>query len=211
MIWTHRYNFLVRLLCVGILVVLMIIYSEYRERHNYEVTGISAPIVMLIGLAIYFLAYELFFRTFGDWLYCRITLGMKITFHQAKKLSTALSPRLFLSGKWLNLKEVLSLPKEQRFPAAMSITTSLSQSQKNEAKKSFAVSGSKKTDQIASIILMVGCLIVAFFNFFPASLITDLFSDNGEYYPMLNFVILLLPTLIAYYLFVPWLRRRFKR
>lgn len=134
---------------------------------------------------------------------------MTIDFTQAKKLNDALSPNPFpfTSLKWLSLKEVKGLDKENKYNAAIELLDKWTEEKRvnREAQiEKFKNSlGQSKVFEVVMSLLVVICFITNFLNLPPASFAIKYycnFFDTDKYSPMLIggilTLILLLPVLL---------------
>lgn len=196
MVWSHFYDLVAKLasLVLSILIICKISFLE------------NNPISLIVTIIAFFLFLYIFcFRTLGSWLYCNINLKMKVSMSQAKDLNYALSILNPLRKEWLSLKEVKSLPVEERFNTAKQLTNEFLAREKRDKKKDFenfkSYSPIHKAGLILFGMLVIGLLIVSELNLPPASYLTELYTNFFEtdcYYPMLNWIILVLPLLVIF-------------
>ena len=115
MLWSNGWDLLLKILWLfgGVILAVVLHLDDVAKSiglTNDTVTGI-------IGFALWVLIYRQFLSTISSWLYARVSLGAPVTLGEARDLR-----RLFQSDfsfKWIPLKDVKKLPKEQRRAAVM--------------------------------------------------------------------------------------------
>jgi hypothetical protein len=185
MFWTHIYDSILK---AGFWLILMLtlLSIPYFEE--------SMMLVLLISTVISIVAYVLFLRTFGSYLYCRFTLKMKVTFQEAKALNEALSPATlrYFDMKWLPLKEVKPLHESKKYAVALKMLNDWTEQRKQkrkEQKDTFKDSPLFiKLLDVLTVVSCVGFLVTSIFNLPPASYVINLYCglfDTNKYDPML--------------------------
>lgn len=80
--------------------------------------GLATFIVVSLLAILWALLYRQFLSTIAAWLYGRVNLGARISVADAQRLARLF--QLDLSMKWVSMKEVRQLPREDRRVALMS-------------------------------------------------------------------------------------------
>jgi hypothetical protein len=117
MLWSNGWDLLLKVLWLfgAVILVVFLHLDELPQKvglTNGTVTGI-------IGFALWILIYRQFISTISSWLYARVTLGAPVSLSEAHELR-----RLFqadFSFKWIPLREVKQLPKDQRRDAVLAM------------------------------------------------------------------------------------------
>lgn len=205
MTWTHPYNLLAQFVSF-LLPIFILINIPYFE----EGKGIA---IFIISLVTAILLYIYFFRTLGNYLYCRLNLKMKISFSQTKKLNDAFAPNPFLNGrKWLplNILSDMRIDSEEKYIIAleqMEAWKAASKKEKIKASEDFKNSSVRtKIFGYVLVSFLIISLISSFFNFPPASLFIKLYCETFEEdrYPII--LMGLLPVFVFILLYYGYIR-----
>lgn len=111
--WTHIYDLFAKLvaLVASVALTLWAITPLHLSSH---VDGLMvAGSLVFLGIPLYFFLM----RTVGSLMYCRIALGAKFSFGQARQLDGVLAPILPLL--WCPMKEVRDVADSGKFDAAV--------------------------------------------------------------------------------------------
>ena len=188
--WTHLFNLLVKAVCFVAVITLLLLLPSLDDSEGLLFFAVFA--------ACFALLYYGFFRRLGDYLYCTLYLKMDVTWQEVGLLKDGLSP--VISTKWLPMREVQKVPREQRFERALELLrqwnthVTIKTEEKVEEFKDLSFLG--KTLNALLILLVLGAIATSFLNIPPASYITEFYCnlfDTNSYYPMLNVVILCIP------------------
>ena len=201
MIWTHKYDLLVKLLCIAAVVALFIPVSDYLELQGYPTH--FGPLVFGLALVLAVIIYAILLRSVGTYLYARFTLEMPVSFAQAKKLNKAFAPLFPVGMKWLPMHELYGLPDEHKYEAALRIMDTWIDYKVERKDKEQKVRDLEplniKVARTVMVVLMISCFGLSVMNLPPASYLSRftswLFNENA-YYPMLNFCVLVSPLLL---------------
>lgn len=192
MIWTHIYDFLLKLI-TAVTTLLLITQVPFTEQQ-------PAWIILSI-LALVFLIYHYWIRTFATYLYCRRTLRMPVSIQQAGRLDNAFTPTFSSNLKWLPMTFIKDLDDNIKYQTALDTYRQwqTEKKQENDRKlQQFKKAG--KADQIVTILFFLTCgyfVIASILNLPPASFITAAYCrifETDHYVPILNSFILIIPT-----------------
>jgi len=100
MIWTHIYDLILKLTTLFLSIIILI---------PIPYLGDNGIVVVILGIILFFVIYNLFVRTLATYLYCKFTLKMNIDLSQAKQLNEAYSPIFPMTMKWLPMKELKNI------------------------------------------------------------------------------------------------------
>jgi len=115
MLWSHGWDLLLKVMWLFAAPILIVVLHVDELPPKIGLT--SGTVTGIIGVALWVLIYRQGLSTIAAWLYARLSLGAPVSLREAHQLR-----RLFqtdLSFKWVPLKEVKLLPKEQRRDAVL--------------------------------------------------------------------------------------------
>lgn len=206
MVWTHGYDLLVKLVVLALTGFLLYLGVNILEDNGVTTYGpVFSPLLMLSIIGVFIGLYWYIFRTLSSYLYARFTLGMDISYSQAKQFNRAFTG-LIPFGKWLPMTEVLYYPPEERYEKGIAILRQY-ETGADELKRIIKESTdrkpvSKKVYEVVAFVVVVGGLAVSMMNVPPASYITLAFmklTDGNSYYPLLNFgILMIIPGIILF-------------
>jgi hypothetical protein len=117
--YSHIWDFVLK---VASLVAIVIIAVSLHAQERLVAAGFGdgfATFTVVSLLAIgWALLYRQYLSTVAAWLYGRVNLGARISLADAQRLARLF--QLDLSMKWVGMKEVRRLPRDQRRVALMS-------------------------------------------------------------------------------------------
>ena len=117
MIYSHIWDGLLKLATL-FAVIVAAIESGLEERMQGIAGNDNAKFVLIaLAVVIWAILYRQVLSVFASWLYARVSLGANVTFGEAKALRRLF--QLDFSFKWIPLKDVKKLPREQRHDATM--------------------------------------------------------------------------------------------
>ena len=196
MIWTHAYDLILKLITM-FLAIFFLLQIPYLEDQS--------AIVIILGIILFFVIYNLFARTLATFFYCKFTLKMDIDLNQAKQLNEAFSPIFPLNMKWLPMKELKDIEDANKFQIALDTFTNWDKQNKQKRKQQlqeFKNAGQKTKILTAIMYVLVGYfMIAAFMNLPPANYVTLAYYklfDTDKYYPILNCISLVIPTILLF-------------
>lgn len=182
MIWTHYYDLLVKI-SILFLSIFTLNLIPFFDGHEFYLTILS------IILSTTF--YILILRTFGSYLYCRITLKMAITIGEAKNLNDALSPFPLQHGdlNWLPLTEIINVEHSKKYEAALILANQWKKSKmENWVKTKEQSKGLVRLIEISIGVIFIGMLISSNLNLPPSNYFIELYCkifNTNQYSPML--------------------------
>jgi len=203
MFWSHKYDFVLKLLslaiCIGLLIpILNSLDSTGSYSGRWYVFG-----MMAIAVVLFMGSYLLLFRTISTFAYAKFTLKMNLSFHQARTLNNAYTP-LLPHNKWLPMQELRDMPDDTKYETALAILQQwedAKRSERNAKRTEFANAPlALKALKILFGALMVWIFIAGVANLPPCSYITNfiMWAGGDRYYPMLNICLLILPVAVVY-------------
>jgi len=196
MIWTHIYDLILKLTTLFLSIIILI---------PIPYLGDNGIVVVILGIILFFVIYNLFVRTLATYLYCKFTLKMNIDLSQAKQLNEAYSPIFPMTMKWLPMKELKNIDETIKYQTALDTYRNWDEQNKQNRKQQlqdFKNAGQKtKILTVIMYVLVVYFMIAGFMDLPPANYLTlgycKLF-DTENYYPLLNCFILVIPTIILF-------------
>lgn len=181
MIWTHIYDLIVKLGTLFLSIFALTLIPFFEEQ---------GVLIVILSIIFSVIAYTIFLRTLGSYLYCRLTLKMPVTMKQAKTLNKGLAPIPFQFGdfSWLPLTEVKNID-DNKYDMALSLIDQWTMKRRERWQKIIEQStGFVKFIEILMAVIFIGMLATSHFNIPPASYIIELYCkifDTNEYHPML--------------------------
>ena len=161
--------------------------------------------IIILGIVLFFVIYNLLVRTFATYLYCKLTLKMNVNLNQAKKLNDAFSPIFPLNMKWLPMKELKTIDATDKYQIALSTYKNWDEQNKQNRKQQLQdFKNARQKTKILTVIMyiVVGYFMIAgFMDLQPANFLTLAYCklfDTDKYYPILNSLILVLPTILLF-------------
>lgn len=112
---------------VASLVTIMMIGVSFHAHERLVAAGLGDGLATFIVVTLltigWALLYRQFLSTIAAWLYGSVNLGARISLADAQRLARLF--QLDLSMKWVSMKEVRQLPREDRRVALMSALNAL--------------------------------------------------------------------------------------
>ena len=115
MLWSNGWDLFLKV--VWLIAAPILIVVLHLDALPQKVGLTNDTVVGVIGVALWFLIYRQGLSTIASWLYARLSLGAPVSLGEAHELR-----RLFqtdLSFKWVPLRDVKQLPREQRRAAVL--------------------------------------------------------------------------------------------
>jgi hypothetical protein len=130
---------------------------------------------------------------------------MSVDLGQAKQLNDAFSPIFPLKMEWLPMDELKNIDNKDKFQIALDTYKDWDEQHKQNRKQQFQdFKNAEQRTKILTVILyiLVGYFMISgFMNLPPASYLTLAYCklfDTEEYFPLLNGLILVLPTILVF-------------
>lgn len=195
MVWTHIYDLILKSITL-FLFIITLSQIPYLEDHSV--------FVILLGVVLSFVLYYFFVRTLATYLYCRLTLKMRVDLTQAKQLNDAFTPIFSFDNNWLPMKELKHIDDNDKYQLAIDTYEKWAEERtqiRDQQMQDFKNAG--LGTKIMAII--IGYLVIAsFMNLPPANYVAEAYCklfNTDEYYPFLNCAILVLPTFLLFKVF----------
>jgi hypothetical protein len=115
MLWSNGWDLLLKLMWLIAAPILIVVLHLDALPQKLGIT--NGTVIGVVGFALWILIYRQFLSTVASWLYARLSLGAAVSLGEAHQLR-----RLFqadFSFRWVPLKEVTQLPKDQRRDAVL--------------------------------------------------------------------------------------------
>jgi len=190
MIWTHFFDLLGKIAGIA-LTVTAAIYFGPDKGSGQKISPVEFGAFLLAGGFIWF---ELF-RPLSSWLYVRISLRTRLSWHEARQASSLFSPVRDLTT-WYPMTEVKSLPENERVPAIMAKIGKLSANYQLRSRDWKSAPLPIRIIRVVIYILIIGCAIGVVANVPPFDQLAAMqagWFDDGTYSPMLSIIITTLP------------------
>lgn len=185
MFWTHFYDSLLR---VVTLIGLLWLYFHFFPHDDSS-----------LGFLMVFVAWGLLYfygvRTLASYLYCRLTLGMRVSLQQAQSLNGAFSP--VASLYWLPMREIKQVDPDLRYDRALELFQQWEEAKYQEQQRQIAdFRGAARRTQIMTVLMWLSAgyaLLAGVSDLPPSNYLTVLFCtvfNTQTYYPLLNSIVM---------------------
>lgn len=196
MIWTHIYDLILKLITLTLFIIIFAEIPYFKGNQS---------VVIILGIILFFISYNLFIRTFATYLYCKFTLKMNINLNQAKQLNDAFSPIFPLNMSWLPMNELKNIENDNKFDIAINTYNNWKEHNKQIRKQQlqkFNKLEQKTTILTVIMYLLMGYFMIAgFINLPPANYLAMAYCklfDTDRYYPILNSLALVFLTFFLF-------------
>ena len=117
MIYSHIWDGLLKLASLFAIIIAAITYGVEERLGGIAGRDNAKFVLIALAVVIWAILYRQVLSIFASWLYSRVSLGANVTFGEAKALRKLF--QLDFSFKWIPLKDVKKLPREQRHDKIM--------------------------------------------------------------------------------------------
>jgi hypothetical protein len=193
MVWTHFFDLLFKL--ISIIPTFIIAIAAMMPYYTDEGPGILS---VLLILAFWYVIYKYLFRTLSTYLYCRISLKMKVSFEEARQLNEAYTP--IFGMKWLPMKELRNARNIDKYQVALGIFRAWDEERRQDRQQTWAEFnhsglGTRALTVLKYLLIVYFCIAVIN-GWPPADFLISVYCrlfDTERYYPALIMIILILP------------------
>ena len=193
MVWTHFFDLLLKL--ISIIPTFIIAIAAMMPYYTDEGPGILS---VLLILAFWYVIYKYLFRTLATYLYCRISLKMKVSFEEARQLNEAYTP--IFGMKWLPMKELRNARNIDKYQVALGIFRAWDEERRQDRQQTWAEFnhsglGTRALTVLKYLLIVYFCIAVIN-GWPPADFLISVYCrlfDTERYYPALIMIILILP------------------
>jgi hypothetical protein len=193
MVWTHFFDLLFKLISIipTLFIIITVMFPIFADEG-------SVILLVVFMLGFWYVIYKYLFRTLATYLYCRISLKMKVSFEEARQLNEAYTP--IFGMKWLPMKELRNARNIDKYQVALGIFRAWDEERRQDRQQAWAEFnhsglGTRALTVLKYLLIVYFCIAVIN-GWPPADFLISVYCrlfDTERYYPALIMIILILP------------------